>query len=1171
MPSSASLLPIGCRAASLSAAGVRTPARGLHTSVAATLDRRQQQQQHSSHSSNPSRRGTFAKKSPQHNRSRRDGDVGARGWVKARPVTLAFTKQQLEQIRERQDDLDLDAHARNRAVEAQYETSRPRHDTAKGTLSGSGSLTAPGAEQGNTSPLRPGDFAETRRSFHTDLICILPLPQRLDHDGRAWVCALTITGGVELYRETDIMFRIPEAVNTQLAEKAGPVEGELIWMAGPDSEPTPADQFELASIDRDVLEARSIMVAHLRTIKMARDDEIRRLLPAFQREFLVGDHKPKSASLPFDPKGKRVAMVDRPDTYSLTTWEAAERLHRQSPVPATSTEKQEPTSKDSPSTPKRGTSHANLAASSGPSAITLFATHSLLMAHPERYMADGQHHRSSQRFTRRASSEREAWLQIQQWLSAEQQSQMTRPKVPNTQLPARSASATSPSAGTVGPIEAFCRRARLVQEGRNQILAELQSRTPLVDGSPTALPIPRLPTDVPSASVRDSLEWTKDDQIILSFLKSALGSRRTIQTDLFLSIAITIVKRAGDVPRLPPFEYSNILHSTTATEQEIRQVQSKRSDAAARTAHVIGLHSPADLRPGPDLSSSLITRFLISIGVIPPWYNLQSNDVVLRGLMNTPIYPTADGSSTATSSSPQRYATLNADAEAVHPHDFGSLPVFIIDDAGAHELDDGISIEATSQPNDWWVHIHIADPTAILRPEDPLAMHAYRQHNTVYFPECTYPLLPDPALLDQVDMGSFRRRAASSDQSQRTLTFSAKINDQTGKVSEYKVAPSLVRNLKVCTYQQVQKMFDGSDDDAGLFSGDDRTNLKALRKISVTLGKRRMEDGYFTTSATRSEVKVSPLPLPKEAEDLTRPHVFAGFPQIDLHLNNPPVCLPGSTSETLISELMILAGRVMGAWAQEHGVAVPYRGQIFGDERAAAHSQELLQDILRRHRDPVTAMLDAGVVMKLNKLIPKTALSIRPLVHMSMAIRLRPPSSSDGDVLSNSGYVQCTSPLRRYGDLLVHWQVRAALAAMAKGKSPTANLPWQAEALQPEVDRLLQQGRWHRDLQRSAVMFWTCLHISRLLKLQAEGRHDEIREQDRKFLEPAPASVSFMHLRALSGMDGDTAVLAHGLGVQADCEWSPLEALPQLGQQITVKPIYVKFAGLRSRIVVRRV
>jgi len=47
-------------------------------------------------------------------------------------------------------------------------------------------------------------------------------------------------------------------------------------------------------------------------------------------------------------------------------------------------------------------------------------------------------------------------------------------------------------------------------------------------------------------------------------------------------------------------------------------------------------------------------------------------------------------------------------------HDFGNFPVSVVDDAGAEELDDGLSIEPVpNEPSSAWIHVHIVDPTSV--------------------------------------------------------------------------------------------------------------------------------------------------------------------------------------------------------------------------------------------------------------------------------------------------------------------------------------------------------------------------------------------------------------------------------------------------------------------------
>jgi exoribonuclease R len=87
-------------------------------------------------------------------------------------------------------------------------------------------------------------------------------------------------------------------------------------------------------------------------------------------------------------------------------------------------------------------------------------------------------------------------------------------------------------------------------------------------------------------------------------------------------------------------------------------------------------------------------------------------------------------------------------------------------------------------------------------------------------------------------------------------------------------------------------------------------------------------------------------------------------------------------------------------------------------------------------------------------------------------------------------FARCTSPLRRYGDLLLHWQVESALLEEARlGRSLVGNtkddfLPFtraQVDALLPRLDtreRVIAYGK------RASNRHWLCLFLLRAWKFK---------------------------------------------------------------------------------------
>jgi exoribonuclease R len=69
---------------------------------------------------------------------------------------------------------------------------------------------------------------------------------------------------------------------------------------------------------------------------------------------------------------------------------------------------------------------------------------------------------------------------------------------------------------------------------------------------------------------------------------------------------------------------------------------------------------------------------------------------------------------------------------------------YAIDDPAASEIDDAIAIERDSvQPETRvWIHIHVADPTAVIAPNSVLDMDARRRATSVYMPHRRIMMLP---------------------------------------------------------------------------------------------------------------------------------------------------------------------------------------------------------------------------------------------------------------------------------------------------------------------------------------------------------------------------------------------------------------------------------------------
>ncbi|MFM7266849.1 MAG: ribonuclease catalytic domain-containing protein [Cyanobium sp.] len=146
---------------------------------------------------------------------------------------------------------------------------------------------------------------------------------------------------------------------------------------------------------------------------------------------------------------------------------------------------------------------------------------------------------------------------------------------------------------------------------------------------------------------------------------------------------------------------------------------------------------------------------------------------------------------------------------------------------------------------------------------------------------------------------------------------------------------------------------------------------------------------------------------------------------------------PGA-ARLLVAEAMILAGAAVAAHGQHTGLALPYRSQLPSTLPSAAELASLAPGPVRN--------------AALKRCLSRGSLGTTPAPHFSLGLQ---------------AYVQATSPIRHYSDLLVQRQ----LAAQQAGQSPLSEAGL-AERL-AEIEAPLREGiAISRDDQRHWQQVW---------------------------------------------------------------------------------------------------
>ncbi len=152
--------------------------------------------------------------------------------------------------------------------------------------------------------------------------------------------------------------------------------------------------------------------------------------------------------------------------------------------------------------------------------------------------------------------------------------------------------------------------------------------------------------------------------------------------------------------------------------------------------------------------------------------------------------------------------------------------------------------------------------------------------------------------------------------------------------------------------------------------------------------------------------------------------------------------LDDSQARLLVAEMMILAGEVAGRFGQTHQIPLPYRGQ---PQPELPSEQELMQ-------------LPPGPVRfcAMRRCMPQSEMSITPLRHAGLGL---------------DTYTQVTSPIRRYTDLMAHFQIKAYLRG--------AELPFAAQQLQETMMSVTTAAKEATMVERQTNRYWGLEYLRR--------------------------------------------------------------------------------------------
>ncbi|CAM1507237.1 Fc.00g068780.m01.CDS01 [Cosmosporella sp. VM-42] len=431
------------------------------------------------------------------------------------------------------------------------------------------------------------------------------------------------------------------------------------------------------------------------------------------------------------------------------------------------------------------------------------------------------------------------------------------------------------------------------------------------------------------------------------------------------------------------------------------------------------------LYPDVNLDQSTAWTFLQEIGAIPPWeipsrYKVRFPNVKIEsggGLIRNPPTKIED--------------SKRPDIATGFRREWRGDNVFCIDAPSTVLIDDGVSLERTEKSDEFWIHVHAADPASGIQPKSELGEFMELIPENIYLPGHFQAMLPS-------DLGAENSNDYKSESLVDTyslaagrpaLTFSAKVNEA-GELLDYKIEPGVIEKVhyldpadvsEFCNepaplFVSEQSLTVGTQPEKTTYAPNrpmtaakdldesSKEDIRTLYKLAEAIKQKRLDKGAWPYFFPRPSVTVS-FPEPSaDQEPLKGVKVLPPDPYIKIGYESSSGC-------SVVSNSMVLAGEIAARWCSDRCIPLPYRKDVHSSTNLAAtleYATKEIYPLIKQGIEPKSTQRQ-----ELNRLTGGIEISSTPGPYFMLGLDM---------------YAKATSPLRRFSDLIVHWQIHAALA-----------------------------------------------------------------------------------------------------------------------------------------------
>ncbi|MFA9424220.1 MAG: ribonuclease R [Sedimentibacter sp.] len=338
-----------------------------------------------------------------------------------------------------------------------------------------------------------------------------------------------------------------------------------------------------------------------------------------------------------------------------------------------------------------------------------------------------------------------------------------------------------------------------------------------------------------------------------------------------------------------------------------------------------------------------------------------------------------------------------SEQEYKHRKDLRELPIITIDGSDAKDLDDAVYAEKIND-KEYKLSVHIADVTHYVKEDRKLDKEALKRATSIYISDRVIPMLPK-----ELSNGVC---SLNPNEDKLTLSVDMTINSE-GKVTDYKIFESIIKNHYRMTYSDVSDILENNDEDLSEKYKEILPMLNTMEELSLILRKKRETRGAIDFEFPETKIITDDK---GKAIDVIK--------------------YERRVSNKMIEEFMLLCNETVAENYYWMNMPFVYRIHEEPDEEKILEFTKFVHNLgyTLKGSNNIHPKELQQLLLKIKDTKEETVINNMMLRSLKKAIYS--PDCSPHFGLAAQYYCHFTSPIRRYPDLQIHRIIKGQL----KGK-----------------------------------------------------------------------------------------------------------------------------------------